>query len=161
MKTKSYKGLLGATLFASLLCVANIVWTICQSYFVCTESGEGCIIWHEDLYPMQITIFVGRLLFMNAFYALIVVFLVKQYKAVKCGILFPRANIGIMYTIAVCYLIGNFCHANFDTLVIPETEGSANLVISTNTLIYAMLLLAFASIYRIAVKVSEENTLTI
>lgn len=110
---------------------------------------------------MQITIFIGRLLFKNAFYALIVVFLVKQYKAVKSGVLFPRANIGIIYTIAVCYLIGNFCHANFDTLVIPEIEGTANLVISTDTLIYAMLLLVFASIYKIAVKVSEENTLTI
>ena len=161
METKGHKGLLGVTIFASFLCIASIVWILVQSYYVCTESGEGCIVWHEKIYVMQMSIFIGRLLFKNAFYALIVVFLIKQYKAVKNGVLFPRVNIGIMYTIAACYLIGNFCHMNFETLVIPATEGIANLVISTDILIYTMLLLVFASVYKIAVKVSEENNLTI
>ena len=44
METKGYKGMMGVTIFASLLCVVSIVWILLQSYFVCTESGAGCIV---------------------------------------------------------------------------------------------------------------------
>ena len=90
MKTKSNKGLKGVTIFVSLLCVVSIVWILCQSYFVSTDSGEGCIEWHEDFYPVQLAIFAGRLIFKTAFYALIILFMIKQSKAIKNGTIFPN-----------------------------------------------------------------------
>ncbi len=159
METKGYKGMMGVTIFASLLCIVSIVWILCQSYFISTSSGEGCIVWHDELYPLQAGIFIGRLVFKTLFYALIMAFLFKQLKAIKDGMLFPRANVKIMYTIAVCYLIGNLCDENITTALLFEDSGK--FVINSDTLLYAALLVIFALIYKVAVKVSEENNLTI
>lgn len=159
METKGYKGMMGVTIFASLLCIVSIVWILCQSYFISTGSGEGCIVWHDELYPLQAGILIGRLVFKTLFYALIMAFLFKQLKAIKDGILFPRANVKIMYTIAVCYLIGNLCDENIPTALLFEDSGK--FVINSDTLLYAALLVIFALIYKVAVKVSEENNLTI
>ena len=160
MKTKSYKRMMGVTIFASLLCTVSIVWIIAQSYFISTQSGEGCIHWHEDLYPMQLVIFIGRLLFKTSFYTLIMVFLAKQLKAIKNGVLFPSVNTRIMYAIAACYFIGENCSDNISTSVLFK-GNTGSFVIDGDTWIYTAVLVVFAIMYNIAVKVSEENNLTI
>ena len=160
MKTKSYKKMMWVTIFASLLCVASIVWIIAQSYFISTQSGEGCIQWHEDLYPLQWVIFIGRMLFKTSFYALIMVFLAKQLKAIKSGVLFPSVNTRIIYAMAACYFIGENCSDNISTSVLFE-GNTGSFVIDGDTWIYTAVLVVFAIMYNIAVKVSEENNLTI
>ena len=160
MKTKSYKRMMGVTIFASLLCTVSIVWIIAQSYFISTQSGEGCIHWHEDLYPMQLVIFIGRLLFKTSFYALIMVFLAKQLKAIKSGVLFPSVNTRIIYAMAACYFIGENCSDNISTSLLFE-GNTGSFVIDGDTWIYTAVLVVFAIMYNIAVKVSEENNLTI
>ena len=152
--------MMGVTIFASLLCTVSIVWIIAQSYFISTQSGEGCIHWHEDLYPMQLVIFIGRLLFKTSFYALIMVFLAKQLKAIKNGVLFPSVNTRIMYAIAACYFIGENCSDNISTSVLFE-GNTGSFVIDGDTWIYTAVLVVFAIMYNIAVKVSEGNNLTI
>lgn len=152
--------MMGVTIFASLLCTVSIVWIIAQSYFISTQSGEGCIHWHEDLYPMQLVIFIGRLLFKTSFYTLIMVFLAKQLKAIKNGVLFPSVNTRIMYAIAACYFIGENCSDNISTSVLFE-GNTGSFVIDGDTWIYTAVLVVFAIMYNIAVKVSEENNLTI
>ena len=152
--------MMGVTIFASLLCTVSIVWIIAQSYFISTQSGEGCIHWHEDLYPMQLVIFIGRLLFKTSFYTLIMVFLAKQLKAIKNGVLFPSVNTRIMYAIAACYFIGENCSDNLSTSVLFE-GNTGSFVIDGDTWIYTAVLVVFAIMYNIAVKVSEENNLTI
>ena len=160
MKTKSYKRMMGVTILASLLCTVSIVWIIAQSYFISTQSGEGCIHWHEDLYPMQLVIFIGRLLFKTSFYALIMVFLAKQLKAIKSGMLFPSVNTRIIYAMAACYFIGENCSDNISTSLLFE-GNTGSFVIDGDTWIYTAVLVVFAIMYNIAVKVSEENNLTI
>ena len=152
--------MMGVTIFASLLCTVSIVWIIAQSYFISTQSGEGCIHWHEDLYPMQLVIFIGRLLFKTSFYTLIMVFLAKQLKAIKNGVLFPSVNTRIMYAIAACYFIGENCSDNISTSVLFK-GNTGSFVIDGDTWIYTAVLVVFAIMYNIAVKVSEENNLTI
>ena len=152
--------MMGVTIFASLLCTVSIVWIIAQSYFISTQSGEGCIHWHEDLYPMQLVIFIGLLLFKTSFYTLIMVFLAKQLKAIKNGVLFPSVNTRIMYAIAACYFIGENCSDNISTSVLFE-GNTGSFVIDGDTWIYTAVLVVFAIMYNIAVKVSEENNLTI
>lgn len=152
--------MMGVTIFASLLCTVSIVWIIAQSYFISTQSGEGCIHWHEDLYPMQLVIFIGRLLFKTSFYTLIMVFLAKQLKAIKNGVLFPSVNTRIMYAIATCYFIGENCSDNISTSVLFK-GNTGSFVIDGDTWIYTAVLVVFAIMYNIAVKVSEENNLKI
>ena len=152
--------MMGVTILASLLCTVSIVWIIAQSYFISTQSGEGCIHWHEDLYPMQLVIFIGRLLFKTSFYALIMVFLAKQLKGIKSGVLFPSVNTRIIYAMAACYFIGENCSDNISTSLLFE-GNTGSFVIDGDTWIYTAVLVVFAIMYNIAVKVSEENNLTI
>ena len=160
MKTKSYKRMKGVTIIASLLCAVSIVWIIAQSYFISTQNGDGCIHWHEDLYPLQLAIFLGRLLFKTSFYALIMVFLAKQLGAIKNGVLVPSVNTKIMYAIAACYFIGENCSDNVSTSLLFD-GNTGSFVINSDTWLFTALLVVFAIIYNIAVKVSEENNLTI
>ena len=152
--------MMGVTIFASLLCTVSIVWIMTQSYFISTQNGEGCIHWHEDLYPVQLVIFIGRLLFKTSFYALIIVFLAKQLKAIKNGVLFPSVNTRIIYAMAACYFIGENCSDNISTSLLFD-GNTASFVIDGDTWIYTAVLIVFALMYNIAVKVSEENNLTI
>ena len=152
--------MMGVTIFASLLCAASIVWIITQSYFISTQSGEGCIHWHEDLYPVQLLIFIGRLLFKTSFYALIMIFLAKQLGAIKSGELFPGVNTRILYAMAACYFIGENCSDNISTSLLFD-GNTGSFVIDGDTWIYTAVLVVFAIMYNIAVKVSEENNLTI
>lgn len=156
---KTSKGMAGIAVVASLLCTASIVWIFFQSYFISTGSGEGCIEWHEELYPLQAAIFAGRLLFKSMFYALIILFLFKQIKAIKNGVLFPDINASILYCISGCYLIGSICDDNIATALTNSSHSA--FVINSDTLLYAALLVVFALIYKVAVRVSEENNLTI
>jgi hypothetical protein len=109
---------------------------------------------------MQLVIFIGRLLFKTSFYALIMVFLAKQLKAIKNGVLFPSVNTKIMYAIAICYFIGENCSDNISTSVLFK-GNTGSFVIDGDTWIYTAVLVVFAIMYNIAVKVSEENNLTI
>jgi hypothetical protein len=56
-------------------------------------------------------------------------------------------------------LVGNICDDNISTALICGDNGA--FVINSDTLLYAALLVIFALIYKVAVKVSEENSLTI
>lgn len=160
MKTRNQKAMIGLTAAASLLCAVNIAWILLQSWYVSIGSGDGCIIWHEELYPMQITLFAGRLVFKTLFYALMIVFLAKQTKAIKNGTLFPRKNITVLSAITASYFLGSLCNANFSECLLTGT-GQMNFVIDIDMLLYTTMLIVFTIVYRIAVGVSEENNLTI
>lgn len=158
METKKHKTMIGISIFAVLLCIASIGWIISQSYYILMAADE-CNLWHEDLYPIQYTIFYGRLIFKSLFYLLIIAFLFKQLKAIKNGVLFPRGNVKILYGMALSYFIGNTCDENVSTALLFDNRGS--LVLNSDTWIYVALLIVLALIYKVAVSVSEENNLTI
>ncbi len=159
MKTNGYKGMVWTTVFASLLCVISIVWISVQSYFIYNESGNGCIVWHEELYPLQCGIFIGRSLFKSMFYVMIIVFLIKQLRAIKSDVPFPCVNVKILYSTAACYLIGNICDDNMSTALMYKEQGA--FVIDSDTILYTALLILFALIYKVAVRIGQENSLTI
>ena len=160
MAKSNLKSVSGLTIAVSLLCIVSIVGVWVASYSMLYGSGEGRIVFHEDLYPMQIIIFIGRLLFKTSFYLLLILFVAKQCRAIKDGSIFPRANIKIAYLMSACYFVGNFCDSNIETVVIPN-GARAEILIESDILIFTMLLFIFSILYKVAVNVSEENNLTI
>lgn len=156
MKSSNSKSLLGIAIVIFLLSLVSISVLFVQSFDVCTN---GCdLAWREDLFQMQMIIFIGKLFFKTAFYILLFFFLIKQHKAIKNGVLFPRANVLIMYFMAAFYFMGNFCQENIKTFISAETP---HIVLNFDTTIYTLLLIIFALMYKVAAKVSEENNLTI
>lgn len=160
MAKSNLKSVSGLTIAVSLLCIISIVGVWVASYSMLYGSGEGRIVFHEDFYPMQITIFIGYLLFKTSFYLLLILFVVKQCRAIKNGSIFLRANIKIAYLMSACYFIGNFCDNNMETFVIPNGTRPEIQIVS-DSIIFAILLFIFSILYKVAVDVSEENNLTI
>ena len=156
MKSSNSKSLLGIAIAIFLLSLVSISVLFVQSFDVCTNGSD--LAWREDLLQMQMIIFVGKLFFKTAFYILLFFFLIKQHKAIKNGVLFPRANVLIMYFMAAFYFLGNFCQENIKTFISAETP---HIVLNFDTTIYTLLLIIFALMYKVAAKVSEENNLTI
>ena len=156
MKSSNSKSLLGIAIVIFLLSLVCISVLFVQSFDVCTNGSD--LAWREDLFQMQMIIFIGKLFFKTAFYILLFFFLIKQHKAIKNGVLFPRANVLIMYFMAAFYFMGNFCQENIKTFISAETP---HIVLNFDTTIYTLLLIIFALMYKVAAKVSEENNLTI
>lgn len=156
MKSSNSKSLLGIAIVIFLLSLVSISVLFVQGFDVCTNGSD--LAWREDLFQMQMIIFIGKLFFKTAFYVLLFFFLIKQHKAIKNGVLFPRANVLIMYFMAAFYFMGNFCQENIKTFISAETP---HIVLNFDTTIYTLLLIIFALMYKVAAKVSEENNLTI
>ena len=156
MKSSNSKSLLGIAIVIFLLSLVSISVLFVQSFDVCTNGSD--LAWREDLFQMQMIIFIGKLFFKTAFYILLFFFLIKQHKDIKNGVLFPRANVLIMYFMAAFYFLGNFCQENIKTFISAETP---HIVLNFDTTIYTLLLIIFALMYKVAAKVSEENNLTI
>ncbi len=156
MKTKGFKTLTAITALAIFFCVVNAVWVCVLSHNVYTAENNFLTFEKAPRF-IFFAIFYGRLIFQPLYNTLLITFLVKQLVAIKKGILFPRINVTIIYLIAACYFIGNLCADNTALLYFENNP----LIIKDSTIINTLLFVIFAIIYNIAVKVSEENNLTV
>ena len=100
---------------------------------------------------------LGRMLGGAAFFGLITAFLIKSIMGLKNGVLFPASNVPVLYFSALALFIYNFCYANGGIL----TGADHNLLLDTDDITISLIIVVFAMIYKIAVKISDENSLTI
>lgn len=156
MKTKNFKTLTAITAFAIFFCVINAVWVCVQSYNIYTEENNF-LTFTKGARFIYMAIFYGRLIFLPLYNILLITFLAKQLVAIKNGILFPRANVALLFIAAAFYFIGNFFTDNLSLLYFENNP----LMINDTTVIYTLLFIIFGILYKVAVDVSEENNLTI
>lgn len=162
METRNYKALKGVAFTAALLCAVHIVWLCAQTWFISgMGSSEGEINWSEDIYPFQLTVLLARLLFCTAYYATIIIFIVRTIKGLKSGIIFPQSNVPLLFTTAGCYFIGTLMSDNYDNILLTQTPNATYFAIESNTILITFIYIIFALLYKIAANVSEENNLTI
>lgn len=159
MKRRTKCLLIVASVLVTLVCVINAVWLVVQSGGIAGWYGENMqqAVWNEDVLGLQRFLFWGRILAGMAFDVLMVVFMFKSLVAVKSGILFPRANAFILIAASVCYFLYSICNTNMGILI----DSERLFMINDSDLMIPLVLFAFALIYSIAVRVSEENNLTI
>lgn len=159
MKRRTKCLLIAATVLVIMVCVINAVWLVVQSGGIAGWYGENMqqAVWNEDVLGLQRFLLWGRILAGIAFDVLMVVFMFKSLVAVKSGILFPRANAFILIAASVCYFLYSICNTNMGILI----DSERLFMIDDSDLMFPLVLFAFALIYSIAVRVSEENNLTI
>ena len=171
MKRNTKNLLIAVTAIVGIICIVNAVWLIVQSGSVAgwftdyrnIVYGDGAaengskIVWRDDVLGWQYFIFYGRLLFGIAFDALLLLFMIKSILALKSGAFFLKSNTYILISAAVCNLFYNFCNENIGILVYPMSYRN----ITDSMLLTPLILFAFSLIYGLAVRVSEENRLTI
>ncbi|MBR5564326.1 MAG: hypothetical protein IKW11_08905 [Bacteroidales bacterium] len=109
---------------------------------------------------MQVTVLVGRMVGGLVFSALLYAFTINTVKGYKAGVLFPRKNFGILMACSVALFVYVFCYDNMQLVGLPN-DAVRQIELDLNTVISSLTFVVFALMYKVAVKVSEENSLTI
>ena len=157
MKQNSTKSLKWPSAVVLLLCAVTAVHVTLQGIGTLIDPSGFGVNWTEDIKWLQMTIMIGRMIGGLAFSILMGAFIINSVKSLKNGIPFPRRNVGILYGTAASLFIYKFFQSNLGIV----TGSERNLLIDTDNLTIALMIIIFAIIYNVAVKVSEENSLTI
>lgn len=155
--TKKLYTVLGIILFISTV---NALHVTCQGIGGLISPERFGIEWLEMDKWMQITVLVGRMVGGLIFSALLYAFTINTIKGYKAGVLFPRKNFGILIACSVALFVYMFCDDNI-ALVGIANDAVRQIVLDLNTVVCSMTFVVFALMYKIAIKVSEENSLTI
>lgn len=150
--TKSLKWLTGTVAFFSLIATARM--TVQTIGFFCGRPQPA--VWIDGLETLQGSIAVFRLLGGIAFFALLIAFLLNSIKGLNSGVLFPRKNIAILFWAAAAAFVFLLCQTNTDLVL-----GKRIFQIEINEILVPAIICTFAILYKVAVRVSEENSLTI
>lgn len=155
--TKKLYTVLGIILFISTV---NALHATCQGIGGLISPESFGIEWLEMDKWMQITVLVGRMVGGLVFSALLYAFTINTIKGYKAGVLFPRKNFGILISCSVALFVYMFCYDNM-ALVGIANDAVRQIVLDLNTVVCSMTFVVFALMYKIAIKVSKENSLTI
>lgn len=157
MKQNSIKSITAISVAIIAFCGLSALFVLAQGFIGFISPENIGVIWSEEIKGFQMLVALGRMLGGAAFFGLITAFLIKSIKGLKNGVLFPASNVPVLYFSALALFIYNFCYANGSIL----TGADHNLLLDTDDITISLIIVVFAMIYKIAVKISDENSLTI
>ena len=152
--TKSLKWLTGVAAFFCLIAVVRMTTQTLGFFF--GRSVAQRAIWIDGLELFQGSIAVFRLIAGIALFGLLLAFMVNSIKGLNSGVLFPRKNISILVCAAVASFVFFFCNTNIGMIL-----GERVFKLDITEIIVPAIICTFAIMYKVAVRVSEENNLTI
>ena len=155
--TKKLYTVLGVILFISTV---NAFHVTIQGIGGLVSPDSFGIQWLNTDKWMQVTVLVGRMVGGLVFSALLYAFTINTVKGYKAGVLFPRKNFGILMACSVALFVYLFCYDNMQLVGLPN-DAVRQIELDLNTVISSLTFVVFALMYKVAVKVSEENSLTI
>lgn len=150
--TKSLKWLTGVIICFGLIA---LVMTVTQTFGFFFGKPQKAV-WIEGVEVIQGAIAILRLLGAIALFASIVAFMINSIKALNDGVLFPRINIKLLFWSAGAAFVFLFCNTN-----VPMILGEEIFQLDFDEILVPAIICTFAIVYRKAVQVSEENSLTI
>ena len=152
--TKSLKWLTGVVICFGLIALVMLVAQTIGFFFGNPDAQK--VVWIEGVKFLQVTIAVLRFLGSIALFASIVGFMLNSIKALNNGVLFPRVNIKLLFMAAGSAFVFLFCNTN-----VPMILGVEVFQLDFEEILVPAIICTFAILYRKAVQVSEENSLTI
>ena len=152
--TKSLKWLTGVVVCFGLIALVMIVAQTIGIFFI--KSFGQKVVWIEGVEVFQVLIAIFRLLGGIALFASIAGFMLNSIKALNNGVLFPRVNIKLLFLAAGSAFVFLFCNTN-----VPMILGEEVFQLDFEEILVPAIICTFAILYRKAVQVSEENSLTI
>lgn len=157
MKQNSTRSLKATAIAVMLICAVNAVHVTIQGVSIISYPEGFGVSWFSEAKWLQITMLVGRIIGGLGFSVLISFFIIKSIRALKNGTIFPKGNIPLLYSSAGSLFLYRFCYTNMAMAV----GADRNICIDTDDIVMPLLLVMFAMLYTIAVRVSDENRLTI
>jgi len=152
--TRSLKWLLGLVAFFSVLYTAVIGVQTCSLLFGSPNPEQ--VEWTYGIKYLQVFVVIFKFAGGVAFFTFLSLFINNSIKALNDGTLFPKKNVRILFGCAASAFVSLFCSSNMHLL-----NGTREIHLNFPELFVPAAICIFAIIYRIAVQVSEENSLTI
>ena len=157
MKKRLQKSLTGICLFIILIGSTSVLVTVDQTFGYFGEPVEQAISWSEEIMALQMAIVILRCVSLMAFFGCLLLFIINFVHSIKAGQLFPRKSIPMLFVCTAVSFIYFLCNDNLHIV----TSAERNFVITMESVIVPLVILVFAFMYKAAVQVSEENSLTI
>ena len=150
--TKSLKWLTGVVAIFSSNAVARMTVQTFGFFYGRPQPA----VWIDGLEVFQGSIAILWLLSGIVLFGLLIAFLLNSIKGLNSGTLFPRKNIRILFCAAAASFVFLFCNTNIGLVL-----GRRVLQLDIVEILVPAIICTFAIMYKVAVKVSEENSLTI
>lgn len=153
---KYYHQILPLVIFATIVSLGWIYWTVGRT--IITFMGDNSVVGgdHESL---RWSIVIGYMILAIVLVAIQTIFLVKQLRSIKQGVMFKRGCWKLIMWWGIVWMFYDICASN-----LPEMMYSQQLtqIIADGTMVgIPVIAFVFSFLYRIAAEVAEENNLTI
>ena len=160
MKKTSSKLLTILCVFALICTLMWVAFYAIQSYYVLTTgSGNGVINWGSPNMGGKLTMFVINRIMIITLAGLMAAFVFNILKHLKGGTIFNRANVVLLWIMAIVLPIHSFISDNmgFACSVSDQYEWC----LTDTPFVYAIVAVIVAMLYKLAYDAAEEQQLTI
>ena len=152
LKIACYSALVCLILWAAFYCI--------QGYFILTTgSGEGVIDWSDAHVGIKVSYFLLSRAIVLAIAGIAVAFVVNILKYIRGGQIFNRKNVALLWALVVLVPIHTFFNDNLGYVVTPDIYW--HFILTSNTLMYNVVVLLVALLYKLAYDAAREQELTI
>ena len=160
MEKTSKKVLTIVCVFALICILLWVVFHAVQTYFVLTDgSGNGVLNWGSPHIGRKLTVFVINRVMILTLAGLMGAFVFNILKYLRGGMIFNRANVVLLWIMAVVLPIHSFIS---DNMVFACSDADHYVWRLTDTpFVYAIVAVLVAILYKLAYDAAEEQKLTI
>ena len=160
MKKTSSKVLKIVCVFALICTLLWVVFYAVQTYFVLTTgSGDGVINWGSPHIGRKLTVFVINRVTILTLAGLMGAFVFNILKYLRGGMIFNRANVVLLWIMAVVLPIHSFISDNMGFAC--SDVGHFDWRLTDTPFVYAIVAVIVAMLYKVACDTAEEQKLTI
>ena len=137
-----------------------VVFYAIQTYFVLTTgSGQGVINWGSPHIGRKLTVFVINRLTILSLAVLMAAFVFNILKHLKGGAIFNRANVVLLWVMAIILPIHSFISDNMGFAC--SDADQFNWMLTDSPIVCAIAAVLVALLYKLAYDAAEEQKLTI
>ena len=160
MKKTSSKLLTILCVFALICTLMWVAFYAIQSYYVLTTgSGNGVINWGSPNMGGKLTMFVINRIMIITLAGLMAAFVFNILKHLKGGTIFNRANVVLLWIMAIVLPIHSFISDNMGFAC--SASDNYEWCLTDTPFVYAIVAVLVAILYKLAYDAAEEQKLTI
>lgn len=157
MSTKKYyRQILSLTIFASVFAILWLYWTVGRTIFTLLEGDVNMC---GNFSTMRWTVVISYSVLAITLIVIQSVFLVKQLRSIKNGMLFNRCCGNLILWWGIVWFFYDLCAANVSEIIYSKVFSQV--VIDGTIIGVPVIAWVFSQLYKMAAKVAEENNLTI
>ncbi len=160
MKKTSNRVFTAVCVFALICTLMWVVFYAIQTYFVLTTgSGDGVINWDSPHIGRKLTVFVINRILILTMAGLMGAFVFNILKYLKGGMIFNRANVVLLWVMAIVLPIHSFISDNMGSAC--SDADQFDWMLTDTPFVYAIVGVIVALLYKVACDAAEEQKLTI